>query len=260
LVHHSLDRVRAEAVDGVAVLAREATQRAFRERKNVRRASPQRGHLDVDDVEPVVEVLAEPPAAISEARSRWVAATMRTSTFERLVASDPLALEGPLLKETEQPDLQANARSLLISSKRRVPPSARLKRPSRQTRRPGEGPALVTEELTLEHGIREGRGVELDEDGRRAAARLVDGPSDELLAGAVLAGDEQAGAGGADPSDEIEHAPHRRADSDQIGEPRASDPCGRLAFRLRRASHLQGPPALARRDEATRQELELPLA
>src|SRR5690606_31088960 len=57
-------------------------------------------------------------------------------------------------------------------------------------RRVGEGPALVSKELAFEQVFGDRAAVDGDEGARLAAAALVQGARDELLADAALAGDE----------------------------------------------------------------------
>jgi hypothetical protein len=76
-----MPRAIAEAVDGLVILQREAAQEMLGQRQNVAAPQAQGRHLRVHHVEPIIQILAELPAATSWARSRLVAATMRTSTL-----------------------------------------------------------------------------------------------------------------------------------------------------------------------------------
>ena len=87
----------------LAVLLGEAHEEVVRERQDVARARAQRRHLDVDDVEAVVEVLAEAPRRdlVGE-----VAVGRRDDAdvdLHGLVAAD--ALERALLEDAQELDL-----------------------------------------------------------------------------------------------------------------------------------------------------------
>src|SRR5204863_4162076 len=59
--------------------------------------------------------------------------------------------------------------------------------------RAGKGPALVTEQLGLEQGLREGRAVDREERPVSTLAGMVDRESDQFLAGPALPGDQDGG-------------------------------------------------------------------
>lgn len=77
-----------------------------------------------------------------------------------------------------------------ISSRNSVAPSAISNTPTRLPIRPGEGAALVAEELTFEQRRRDGVAVHRDEVPGFARAQLVDESGDEFLAGPRLARDD----------------------------------------------------------------------
>ena len=60
VVHQQVERLRLELDAGLAVLRAVLLEEVLRQRRNVVLALPQRRQVDVDDVQPVVEVLAEP--------------------------------------------------------------------------------------------------------------------------------------------------------------------------------------------------------
>src|SRR5205085_5271713 len=65
---------------------------------------------------------------------------------------------------------------------------------------PGEGAALVTEELGLDEAGRNGAAIDGDPRGRRAWRTVMERPGDDLLSDAALAADENGNAvGGQDP-------------------------------------------------------------
>ena len=172
----------------VGVLAQEVR----RQQRDVRRALAQRRHLERDDVQPVVEVLAElAPPRPSACRLRLVAAMTRTSTL--MVSLPPTRSNSCSCRKRSSLTWTAGEISP-ISSRNSVPPLACWKRPSRRADRAGERAALVAEQLALEQRLGERRAVQLHERALGARAALVDGGRDQLLAGARLAGDQHAGA------------------------------------------------------------------
>src|SRR5690242_3339114 len=66
----------------------------------------------------------------------------------------------------------------------------------------GERPLLVTEQLGLDESLGDRRRVDGDEGPVAARALLVDGPRDQLLPGAALAGDQHRGRRPGDLGDE----------------------------------------------------------
>ena len=80
--------------------------------------------------------------------------------------------------------------------------------------RAGEGAAFVAEQFAFQQGFGDGRAVDGEEWLGAAPAVAVDGPGDELFAGAALAGDEHGGVAGRNLPDEFEHPLHRLAAAD----------------------------------------------
>jgi len=83
---------------------------------------------------------------------------------------------------------------------------------------PGEGPALVAEELALEEPGRDRGAVELDERPLLAAGRLVDRAGDQLLAGAGLAPHEDGRVGRRHGLDVLEDLREPAALADDLAE------------------------------------------
>src|SRR5262249_24104612 len=77
-----------------------------------------------------------------------------------------------------------------------------------------ERAAHVTEERALEERLRNRGAALADERRSHARSERVDRASDELLAGAALAGDQHRHAAACDASDELEHTAHRFARRD----------------------------------------------
>ena len=81
VVHEQAQRLLGDAGHLAAQLVGEAVEELLREERHVLDPLPKRREVDVDHVEPVVEVVAEAALrARPAARSRWVAAMTRTST------------------------------------------------------------------------------------------------------------------------------------------------------------------------------------
>ena len=104
--------------------------------------------------------------------------------------------------------------------------------------RAGEGAPRVAEELGLEERLGDRGAVHGHERLVPAAARDVDRPRDELLAGAGLPGDEHGRVGGRDAHDAVEHLAHRRGAADDVLEAVA------LAELAGEEAHLAEQPAL----------------
>ncbi len=82
--------------------------------------------------------------------------------------------------------------------------------------RAGEGPLDVAEELALEQGVGERGAVDGQKTLLAAAAAVVDGGGDQLLAGAALPLDEDAGSGGRDLLGQLEDAAEGGALEDHL--------------------------------------------
>src|SRR3990172_814660 len=185
----------------------EALEEVRGEKGGVLRPLPQRRDVDVDDVEPPVEILpevarldgaGEVPVGGGDGaevdRHRGVA----PPTDDDLVLQHPEQLDLDL--GTQLPDLVEEDRSSL----------RRLELTLVATPGTREGPRLVTEELALEDPLRQRAAV--DDDHRVVASRGtgMDGAGHELLARPRLSGDEHRGVGGGDGGHELEDVLHRR--------------------------------------------------
>ena len=86
----------------------------------------------------------------------------------------------------------------------------------------GEGALDVAEQLALEQRVGDAAGVDGDHRAFAAGGDRVEHPGHHPLAGAVLAGDQDVGVGGADPLDQLEHRLHGLGLGDQGGRPLAA--------------------------------------
>ena len=113
-----------------------------------------------------------------------VAASTRTSTL--MVDRPPTRENCPSCEHVEQLALQGRVEVAdLVEEDGAV--VGRLELADLELVRPGEGPALVAEQLALEQLPGHRRAVDLDEGAVLPGAELVDGPRHQLLAGAGLA-------------------------------------------------------------------------
>ena len=150
-----------------AVLRAVEAEEVLDEERDVLAALAQRRRGDGDDVEAVVEVLAEAPARCTSARrSRLVAATMRTSTCDRCCRRR--GSNSPSWSTRSSFTCTAGDSSP-ISSRKSVPAGGLREAPVASCAiGAGERAALVAEELALEERLRDRRAVDGDE---RALAR-----------------------------------------------------------------------------------------
>src|SRR5262249_12673281 len=205
---HDLERLVRDHLDAPAHPLGESIHEVAHERRDVFRALAQRWHVDREDVQPIVEVVAEavlvdhPEESAVGRRDHpnvHLDGPRAAEVLEFLLLEDPqklrLELEGNLadLVEEERPAVRHLEAAELLSD------------------RPGERAALVTEELALEQARRDRRAVYLDERPITADARIIDGGGPQLLAGAGLAQDEPARRPRRNRLDLPEHATQRRA-------------------------------------------------
>ena len=110
------------------------------------------------------------------------------------------------------------AASSPISSRKSVPPEAASKRPMRRSRGVGEGAPLVAEQLALDQPVGDRGAVDGDEGTLAARPQIVDGPRDQLLAGAALAPDQHRDLRHRDATDGLEDLLHDGAAAEQAPE------------------------------------------
>ncbi len=147
------------------------------------------------------------PASLAASKSRWVAATMRTSTG---TGATPDPLDGALLQRPQEHHCVSGVSSP-TSSRKRVPWCGQLEAADPPPRRAGEGALLVAEQLADDDAGGERGAVDGDEQPLPARAELVDRPRDQLLARAGLAEDQHGAAGRGDLPDRRTHRLHRPA-------------------------------------------------
>ena len=98
----------------------------------------------------------------------------------------------------------------------------------------------VAEDFALEGALRQSAGVDGDQRHARARRSGVQQLGDNLLAGAVLAGDEHVGVGGADLRDQLEHRLHGGRAGDEL---RHAFGAEQAIFKLQAGARGAGPGA-----------------
>jgi hypothetical protein len=155
-------------------------------------AAAERRHGDRHDVRSVVEVLAE-----SLGRHRALEVGIGGGDDPHVQTDPPgaaHALDLPLLKHAQELGLQFPLEGADLveeqgSGLRELEP------PELFLKRAGEGAALVTEQLRLDQGFRDGGRVDGHEGLLPAGPQAVNGTGDQLLARAALARDEHRRVG-----------------------------------------------------------------
>src|SRR5581483_11143821 len=147
----------------------------------------QRGQPDRDDVDPVVEILAEPPLLHRALEIHVGGRDQPERRLDWLGAAN--ALDLPLLDRAQELRLQIEPQVAdLVEEQRAI--RRQLELPELLAVRAGEGPALVAEERALDQLAGDRREVHGDERRVRIAGLPVDAPREELLARAALAQDQ----------------------------------------------------------------------
>ncbi len=104
----------------------------------------------------------------------------------------------------------------------------------------GEGALLVPEQLALQQRLGNGRAVDRQEAPGCPRAVLIDGPRDQLLAGAALAADQHGDVLRGDAADCFVDLLHRFAAADH----HVGVAAGPRPARIHRHGHVHGPPDL----------------
>jgi hypothetical protein len=217
-------RIGRELLGGPTEPFSELREEAKGEGGDVLASLAQRRQVDLDDLQPVVEVLAETPfahLALEVAVGRGDDAHV---DGERLGAAHPL--EGALLQDPQHLRLRLRGHVADLVEEDRAAVRG-LEAPDPARLGAGERPLLVAEQLALDELAADRGAVHRDERALAPGAALVERVCDELLPGAALAADEHGEVGLRDLLDRLEHALHRGARADQVleaeiaGEPRA---------------------------------------
>ena len=150
--------------------------------------------------------------AVAAARSRFVAATTRTSTG--IGSLPPTRLDHAFLQHAEQVNLRLGWQlaDLVEEDGTAV---RQFEAADAAFGRAGEGAGLVAEQFARQHARRQGRTIHLHQQALAARAEHVDGPRHQLLAGARLAEDEDGAVGRRDLRDRPPDGLHGRSVAEQ---------------------------------------------
>jgi hypothetical protein len=176
----------------------------------------ERGQMNPEHRDTIVQVFAEP--ALGD-RTLEVAVGGGNETdvgLERRSAADPLVL--PFLQDAKQLGLHGRRELADLVEEERAA-GRELEAPSLELVGPGEGAALVAEELRLDQRLWQRRAVERDEATRGPRAGVMDRPGQDFLAGAALAGEEHRRGGGRDLSGVVDGRDEPRGPPDDRVEP-----------------------------------------
>src|SRR2546426_2234024 len=208
-----LDRLAREALELPAVLGSVDAQEVLGEDADVLVTLAERWHTDRDDVEPVVEVLAEAPL------SHHLGQVLVRGGDDAHVD-----LDGVRAAEALELTLLEHAKDLGLGHRREVgdlveeerAPVGQLEAALLAAGRAGERTLLVAEQLRLEQRLGPGPTVHRDERAATPRRAPVDGAGDELLARAALALDEHGGGAVRHLFDERHHPPEGGARADHL--------------------------------------------
>ncbi len=155
-------------------------------------ALPQRRQVDTDDVEAVEQVLAEAPLADQFLQ---VLVGGGDDAHIDLGGGDPAdPVEGPVGQDPQQPGLKLGGHVADLVEEQGA--AVGLLEASLASRLgPGEGPALVAEQLGLQQVAGDGGHIQRNEGLVRPRAVSVQGAGDQFLAGAGLAVDQHRDVG-----------------------------------------------------------------
>src|SRR2546426_711377 len=219
LAHVSLPFVRAERAVGVggegprrALQARRGRgEEVLDQERQVLDPLAQPRQHDRDDVQPVVQVLAEAPRLHLGLEVLVGGREDAHVDLQGAVAADPLELA--LLQDAQDLGLRLRPHVADLVEEER-PAVGDLELALARRDRPREGALLVTEELALDQLARERRAVHLDERLRAPRAVVVERVGDQLLPCAARAADEDRQIRVRHLADHVEHPLHRRALAD----------------------------------------------
>ncbi len=192
---------------------RQRVEEVVGEHRNVAAPLPQRRDLDVQDVEAVVEVAAE-RAVVDQLCQRNVRGRRHTApNLDLLVATDPS--HPPLLESAQQLRLKVQRQAgHLVQEESAV--ASELEQPLPGLPRAGERSLLVAEQLGLEQGRRDRGAVHRHERSVPSMARRMDRPSEQLLARAGLAHQQDVRAASAgNPTGHLDRRSKRVAFTDE---------------------------------------------
>jgi hypothetical protein len=183
----------------------DAAQHRVADRRQVAHALAQRRHDDADDVEPVVQVLAE-AAGLHLGRQVLVRGA-EDAHVDRHLGRPAQRPHGALLDDAQQLALHGQRQVADLVEEQRAALGG-LEEALAVFRRTGEGALAVAEELGLQQVLRDGAAVDGDEGLRGARRDLVDGARHQFLAGARFAVQQHRRHAARDLADQRAHLLH----------------------------------------------------
>ncbi|HEU4404828.1 MAG TPA: hypothetical protein VFS43_06010 [Polyangiaceae bacterium] len=210
-----LERPRAEAAHGLAQLARLGGEEGLREQRDVVAPLAQRRHVELDHVEPVVQVFAE--AAGRDLGHEVLVGGRDDAHVDPRRPLGAQRLHLALLDRAQQLGLRRKAEvGDLVEEEHAAVGEGELA--ALVAGRAGEGALLVAEELGLDHRLGDGGAVERHEGVLGPGRERVQRARHQLFARAALAPDEHVRAGGRELADAGAQLLHRRAVADEVAE------------------------------------------
>src|SRR5271168_1722563 len=185
------------------------------EQGNVREALAQRRQKHRDDVNAVIEVLAEAILA-----HRFLQVLVRGREQPEIHGYGPLAAQvndRVVLEHAEQLALEGQGeRADFVQEERAA--VRQLDAALLGLRCSGKGALFIAEKLGFHQGFGKGGTVDAGEGTAAPVAQVVDGVRDQLLAGAALPADAHGGVGGRYAPHQVEDGPHHVAGADQVAQ------------------------------------------
>ena len=183
---------------------------------------PERGHLNVDDVETVIEVLTEATVPYLLPQVPVGGRDDAHIHVDSLGAADPSDLS--LLDDPQQLDLEIHVEFSNLIQKQSALVGQLKKAGFSLAAGAGEGSILIAEQLRFKQRSGNGTAVDFDDRLVPADAGAVDQVDDDLLSRPGLAGDEQGGVHLSNGFNGIQNMPHFFAVRHEAGT------CGLLAL------------------------------
>ncbi len=190
-------------------------QEVIAEQRDIVAPLAERRQAEGDDVEAIVEVLAELPLGDQFLDIPVGRGHEPDIERDQLLAADPADLS--LLEHAEQVDLRLGGHLADLVEEERAP-LRHLEPAGLLTKGAAESPLLVSEQLALDERFRHRADVDGDERAVASRAQAVDGPGDQLLARAALSLDEDHEVGVGDLADAREDLADRGALADHLRE------------------------------------------
>ena len=210
----------------------------------VSQALPQRRQANLHDSQAETEILAEVALLHHRGQVAVGGGDHAHIHLDGLIGPHPDHF--PLLQRTQQVRLGAQWHVANLIEKERALVRG-LEAPLARGMCTRKCAALMAEELTLEHPLRQRRAVEWYEGRAAALARLMQRPRDEFLAGARLTRDEHRRVGVHDLVHHVENTLHGLGAADQSGKGKAlvEGHVQRSVLPLNRDARAGGPHRLA---------------